>query len=58
MNKMNLPPPFEGLEEEHEEIREAYDMEKYKDLFNITIVSQKDNGIFIHYLISIILLLK
>ncbi|XP_011334862.1 RNA-binding region-containing protein 3 [Ooceraea biroi] len=33
MNKMNLPPPFEELEEEFPMLKEVYDMEKYKDIF-------------------------
>ncbi|XP_029165785.1 RNA-binding region-containing protein 3 [Nylanderia fulva] len=36
MNKMNLPPPFEELEVEFPTIlKEAYDVEKYKDIFDI-----------------------
>ncbi|KAH0946506.1 hypothetical protein HN011_003241 [Eciton burchellii] len=33
MNKMNLPPPFEELDEEFPMLKEVYDMEKYKDIF-------------------------
>jgi len=33
MNKMNLPPPFEELEAEFPMLKEAYNVEKYKDIF-------------------------
>lgn len=33
MNKMNIPPPFEGLEEEFPSVKDAYDFENYQDLF-------------------------
>ncbi|XP_043281726.1 RNA-binding region-containing protein 3 [Venturia canescens] len=32
MNKMNLPPPFEELEEEFPMLKEAYEIEKYRDI--------------------------
>lgn len=32
MNRMNLPPPFEELETEFPMLKEAYNMEKYKDI--------------------------
>ncbi|EFN60222.1 RNA-binding protein 40, partial [Camponotus floridanus] len=35
MNKMNLPPPFEELEAEFPMLKEAYNVEKYKDIFGI-----------------------
>ncbi|XP_072760315.1 RNA-binding region-containing protein 3 [Anoplolepis gracilipes] len=35
MNKMNLPPPFEELEAEFPMLKEAYNVEKYKDIFDI-----------------------
>ncbi|XP_023247368.1 RNA-binding protein 40 [Copidosoma floridanum] len=44
MNKMCLPPPFEGLEKEYPQLKEFYDMENYKDLFDITIVSPAAEG--------------
>lgn len=34
MNKMNLPPPFEELDTEFPALREAYDVQKYKDIFS------------------------
>lgn len=40
MNKMNLPPPFEELEGEFPMLREAYNMEKYKNIFG-NVVSSK-----------------
>lgn len=33
MNKMNLPPPFEELEEEFPMLKEVYNLEKYKHIF-------------------------
>ncbi|XP_011304766.1 RNA-binding protein 40 [Fopius arisanus] len=33
MNKMNLPPPFEELDEEFPTLREVYDVENYQDIF-------------------------
>ncbi|XP_015117482.1 RNA-binding region-containing protein 3 isoform X2 [Diachasma alloeum] len=33
MNKMNLPPPFEELDEEFPTLREVYDVENYRDIF-------------------------
>ncbi|XP_001606002.2 RNA-binding region-containing protein 3 [Nasonia vitripennis] len=33
MNKMNIPPPFEGLDEEFPSVKAAYDVENYQDLF-------------------------
>lgn len=33
MNRMNLPPPFEELEAEFPALKEAYDIEKYNDIF-------------------------
>ncbi|CAL1683117.1 unnamed protein product [Lasius platythorax] len=35
MNKMNLPPPFEELEAEFPMLKEVYNVEKYKDIFDI-----------------------
>ncbi|XP_050447207.1 RNA-binding region-containing protein 3 [Cataglyphis hispanica] len=35
MNKMNLPPPFEELEAEFPWLKEVYNVEKYKDIFDI-----------------------
>lgn len=35
MNKMNLPPPFKELEVEFPTLKEAYDVEKYKYMFDI-----------------------
>ncbi|XP_043263477.1 RNA-binding region-containing protein 3 [Colletes gigas] len=34
MNRMNLPPPFEDLESEFPQLKEAYDMEKYNIFTN------------------------
>lgn len=36
MNKMNIPPPFEELENEFPMVKEAYCMENYQDIFEIT----------------------
>lgn len=36
MNKMNLPPPFEELEDEFPTLKEVYDIEKYRDIFGKT----------------------
>lgn len=47
MNKMNLPPPFEELEEEFPMLREAYDIEKYKDLLG-RVDGARDKTIFSH----------
>ncbi|XP_014484027.1 PREDICTED: RNA-binding protein 40 [Dinoponera quadriceps] len=38
MNKMNLPPPFEELEEEFPVLREVYNMEKYKNILGGEII--------------------
>lgn len=40
MNKMNLPPPFEELEEEFPMLREIYNIEKYRDIFGSEITSK------------------
>jgi hypothetical protein len=40
MNKMNLPPPFEELDEEFPMLKEVYDMEKYKDIFGNEIIDK------------------
>lgn len=41
MNKMCLPPPFEELDEKYPQLKEFYDVENYKDLFDVTVVSQR-----------------
>lgn len=33
MNKMNLPPPFEELDDEFPTLKEVYDVENYQDIF-------------------------
>ena len=33
---MNIPPPFEGLENEFPMVKEAYDIEKYQDIFDFS----------------------
>ncbi|XP_012271605.1 RNA-binding protein 40 [Orussus abietinus] len=43
MNRMNLPPPFEELEGEFPMLAEAYDMERYKNIFGIRRTG-KDDG--------------
>ncbi|XP_032665187.1 RNA-binding region-containing protein 3 [Odontomachus brunneus] len=40
MNKMNLPPPFEELEGEFPMLREAYNMEKYKNIFGNVVINK------------------
>lgn len=40
MNKMNLPPPFEELEEEFPMLKEVYNMEKYKNIFGNVVASK------------------
>ena len=47
MNKMNLPPPFEELDEEFPMLREIYDMEKYKDIFGI-VDNDRDEQFYPH----------
>jgi hypothetical protein len=54
MNKMNLPPPFEEFEEEFPYIKEAYDIEKYKDIFGLTTQSENNEGTFFFYILIII----
>ena len=41
MNRMNLPPPFEELETEFPMLKEAYNMEKYKDIFGKSSMREK-----------------
>lgn len=40
MNKMNLPPPFEELEEEFPMLKEVYNMEKYRNIFGYEITDK------------------
>ncbi|KAJ8678633.1 hypothetical protein QAD02_014420 [Eretmocerus hayati] len=40
MNKMNLPPPFEDLEDEFPIIKEAYNAKNFPDLFGVVLDSQ------------------
>ncbi|XP_015590837.1 RNA-binding protein 40 [Cephus cinctus] len=42
MNKMNLPPPFEELDSEFPMLREVYNMEKYKDIFGVSIEENEE----------------
>ncbi|XP_033303682.1 RNA-binding region-containing protein 3 isoform X2 [Bombus vosnesenskii] len=43
MNRMNLPPPFEELEAEFPALKEAYDIEKYNDIFIKESLYTKEN---------------
>lgn len=40
MNKMNLPPPFEELEEEFPTLREIYNIDKYRNIFDSEVTAK------------------
>lgn len=40
MNKMNLPPPFEELEEEFPTLREIYNIDKYRNIFGSEVTAK------------------
>lgn len=53
MNRMNIPPPFEGLNEDPI-VKEAYDFENYQDLFGFRKEHSANTSNGIKYNLSVI----
>lgn len=43
MNRMNLPPPFEELEAEFPLLKDMYNVEKYKNIFEKESLDDKEH---------------